>query len=209
MECGKQVRHMRLKRSKRENRKGWRGHLEEVEAKICLEGGLRFWGEVTILKCFLRCHPPLLALWEALNAPAPPESVILVHPAAGDSWCRAYEATWDWGTILVSTGADLLLKEWCIDVTAVTVAGRRHACMVLPPKNTKYLVFLLSRKAASPSPAPLLFLCVPSELLRYPPACNSSLLLLQMELPLNCLPKLIVCESCWVQPVRCACRMSE
>lgn len=167
------------------------------------------WGEVTILKCFLRCHPPLLALWQALNAPALPESVILVHPAAGDIWCRVYEATWDWGTILVSTGTDLLLKEWCIDVTAVTVAGRRHACMVLPPKNTKYLVFLLSRKAASPSPALLLFLCVPSELLRYPPACDSSLLLLQMELPLNCLPKLIVCESCWVQPVHCACRMSE
>lgn len=126
MECGKQVRHMRLKRSKRENRKGWRGHLEEAEAKICLEGGFQLWGEVTILKWFLRCHPPLLELWEALNAPALSESVILVHPAAGDIWCRAYEATWDWGTIL-STGADLPLKEWCIDVTAVTVAGRRHA----------------------------------------------------------------------------------
>lgn len=155
-----------------------------------LEGGLQFWGEDTILKWFLRCYPPLLELWEALNAPVPSESVILVHPAAGDILCRAYEATWDWGTILVSTGADLPLKEWCIDVTAVTVADRRHACMVfcLPPNNTKYLVFLLSRKAASPSRAPLLFLCVPSELLRYPPACNPSLLLLQMELPLNCLP---------------------
>lgn len=62
----------------------------------------------------------------------------------------------------------------------------------LPSKNTKYLFFLLSRKATSPSPAPLLFLCVPSELLRYPPACDSSLLLLQLELLLNCLSELEV-----------------
>lgn len=94
-----------------------------------LEGGLQFWGEVTILKWFLRCHPPLLQRWEALNAPAPSESVILMHPAAGDIWCRAYEATWDWGTIFVSTGADLPLKEWCIDVTAVCHSRRQEACM--------------------------------------------------------------------------------